>query len=92
MEQIIQDVHDIKNTLTKLGVRLEIVYNCLVGNEILKDGGLVAELGELMVQFVKVLNRIDDIEKKERQRSLYVKIIWGAVAALLTVLVSHFLK
>jgi hypothetical protein len=45
-ELLVKDVHTIKNTLATLGVRFELVYNCLVGNEISKDGGLVADINE----------------------------------------------
>lgn len=91
-DKVDKDVHDIKNTLTKLGMRLEIVYNCLVGNEILKDGGLVADISIIRAELVQLVKRIDIVEKTERQRNIYVRILWAVGGVLITIIITRYLK
>lgn len=86
------DIHDIKNTLTRLSVRLEIVYNCLVGNEISKDGGIVADIFSLKSELVLVVKRVESMERNDKQRSVYVKIIWAVAAAVVTLIFNHYIK
>lgn len=91
-EQEKKDIHDIKNTLTRLNLRLEIVYNCLVGNEISKDGGLVADIYSIKSELGFIVKRVETMEKSERQRGVYVKIIWGVAGVAAALIANHFLK
>ena len=43
-ERLNTDIHTIKNALTTLGLKVELVYAALTGNEISKDEGLVGEI------------------------------------------------
>lgn len=88
--EVEKDVHDIKNTLVKLNLRLEIVYNCLVGNEISKDGGLVADIYSIKSELGFIVKRVENMEKSEKQRSVYVKIMWTIGGALLMFFLSKF--
>lgn len=95
-QEVHKDIHEIKNAMTKLSVRVELVYGALVGNELLKDGGLVnvifhlrAEVKALDIRIDGVDERIDGIDKKEAQRRLYVKIIWAALAVIATIIIER---
>lgn len=89
-DKLIADVHEIKNTLTRFGLRLELVYNALQGNELSKDGGLVAEIIEQKNTIKDLGKRVEKVEQQEGQRRLYVNIIWAALAAIGTMIISHF--
>lgn len=89
-ELLIKDVHEIKNTLQKFGLKLEIVHNALVGNEILKDGGIVADLLTQKAEIMALTKRVLAVEAKEDKRQVYIRITWGAVGALLAVLLNFF--
>lgn len=87
-----QDVHDIKNQLQKQGLRLELIYNALNGNELSKDGGLIAEIASQRGTIEDLSKRVADVEKKESQRQLYVRIIWAALSVIATLVASYFFK
>ncbi len=90
------DIHAIKNALTTFGVRLEVVYNALVGNEITKDGGLVKTVIEQKAEIMLLNDRIEAVEKQEDSRQQLIKIIWAIgsflAAMILTLIVSHYFR
>lgn len=90
--QVNKDMYSIRDSLSKMSARLEVVYNCLVGNEISKDGGLIADISVIRGEMIVLVKRIESMEKSERQRNIYVKIIWAVGAALMAIIISHFLK
>lgn len=87
---ITKDVHDIKNTLTKFDVRLQLVYNSLVGNEISRDGGLVGDILSQGIEIKLLEKRIEAIERSETKRRLYVNIIWAALSAIAVMILERF--
>jgi hypothetical protein len=91
-ENLEQDINAIKNNLSTFGMKLEMVYAALVGNEIAKDGGLVADIAGQQKQILRLKERIEKVEAKESKRQLYVNIIWGAVSAIIALIVTHFFK
>lgn len=88
---IIKDVHEIKNTLTKFDVRLQLVYNSLVGNEISRDGGLVGDILNQAAEIKALEKRVEAIEKAETKRRFYVNIIWGTTSAIITMILTILL-
>lgn len=87
-----QDIHEIKNSMTSLKVKVELVYNSLVGNELTKDGGLINVIFNIKSD-VKILEKkVEEIEKKESQKRLYVKIIWAALAVILTIVIERLMS
>lgn len=92
IEIVAKDVHEIKNTLTKFGMKLELVYNALIGNEILKDGGLVADLLIQKSEIRALTQRVNVLEGREDKRQVYIRITWGVVGALLTALVAAIMN
>lgn len=91
MEDIlIKDVHEIKNTLQKFGIRLELMHNALVGNEILKDGGIVADLINQKAEIMALTKRVQAVESQEAKRQVYIRIIWGVVGAVVVFLFNYF--
>ena len=91
-EQIKTDIHSIKNKMTAFGARLELLYAALVGNEISKDGGLVADISEHKVGMMELSKRMDRLEKSDAKKSIYVNIIWGAAGAIIYMIAQHFIK
>jgi hypothetical protein len=91
-ENLEQDITSIKNNLSEFGRKLESVYNCLVGNEISKDGGLVADIAGQQKQILRLKERIEKVEAKESKRQLYVNIIWAAVSGIVVLILTHIFK
>jgi len=91
-ENLEQDINAIKNNLSAFGMKLEMVYAALVGNEISKDGGLVADIAGQQRQISRLKERIEKVEKSENKRHLYVNLIWGAVCSVIVFLLTHFFK
>jgi hypothetical protein len=60
-EELEKDINAIKNNLSTFGLKLELVYAALVGNEIAKDGGLVAEISGQKGDIKKLGERIEDV-------------------------------
>lgn len=95
-----QDMGIIKNQLTTLGFRVELVYNSLVGNEIAKDGGLVKDIHNLQedIKNIKekdipnINEKIEVLEMSGNKKSIYVNLIYAAVACIITIIVHHFIK
>ncbi|HXS58997.1 MAG TPA: hypothetical protein VN726_22895 [Hanamia sp.] len=91
-ENLEQDINAIKNNLSSFGMKLEMVYAALVGNEISKDGGLVADIAGQQKQILRLKERIEKVEAKETKRQLYVNIIWAAVTGIIVLILSHLFK
>lgn len=87
--QIVEDIHLIKNSLTKLETRLFNLHTALAGNEISKDGGLIGRIIESEKELALLTVRVETVEKKESQRRLYIRIIYGAVGFLLALAISY---
>jgi hypothetical protein len=97
-----QDIHSIKNdvkfdmglireNLTTLNSRVQLVYNAITGNDLTKDGGMVQDIRELRELCRRQGERIETLEKKEVAKSLYVKILWLALGAIVTLILKHYL-
>lgn len=91
-ERLNTDIHTIKNALTTLGLKVELVYAALTGNEISKDEGLVGEIKQQKESIRKLSERVDKVEKNESKRQVYVTIIWAAIGFILAMLFNHFWK
>jgi hypothetical protein len=89
-ENLEHDINAIKNNLSTFGMKLEMVYAALVGNEIAKDGGLVADIVSQQKQILRLKERIEKVEARESKRQLYLNIIWGAVGVIITLIITHF--
>src|SRR5690348_13094627 len=86
------DIHTIKNALTTLGLKVELVYAALTGNEISKDEGLVGEIKQQKIRINKIEERVENLEKNENKRQIYVTIIWAAIGFILAMVFNHFWK
>lgn len=91
-ENLEQDINSIKNNLSAFGMKLEMVYAALVGNEISKDGGLVADIAGQQKQISRLKERIERVERSESKRRFYVNLIWGAVCSIIALIIGHFFK
>lgn len=86
------DIHTIKNKLTSFGLKLDLVYAALTGNEIAKDEGLVGDIKHQREELNKLTGRVEKIEKRENQRQVYVTIIYGAIGFILAMILNYFFK
>lgn len=91
-EKYTDDIHMIKNTLTKLNLRLSVVYAALVGNEIAQDGGLVKDIKDIENEMAELTKKVMVIEKSEAKRAVYIKIIWGMVGGIIVFILNYFFK
>ena len=89
-ERLKSDIHTIKNNLTTLGLKLELVYAALTGNEISKDEGLVGDIKGQKKALEKLTERVDVIEKKENKRQIYLHIIYGAIGFIIALILNYF--
>lgn len=92
------ELGSLKQQFTTFGLRLELIYNSLVGNEIAKDGGLVKDIHNLQddVKAVRekdinsLHERIEVLEKSDNKKSIYVNIIYLGVGAVIAFLLHRF--
>jgi hypothetical protein len=91
-ERLQADIHLIKNNLTTFGLKLELVYAALTGNEISKDEGLVGEIKMQKESLKKLEKRIEIVEKKESKRQIYVNIIYAAIGVIITMILEYLLN
>lgn len=89
MEKIVEDIHIIKNSLSKLEVRLTTLHMALTGSVITNDGGLIVRIAESEKEIRILAGRVDAVEKRDSQRRLYIRIIYGAVGFLLSLAISY---
>ncbi|GEM_PF-1923065 len=94
-----QEVHDIKNKLQRWEVDMYLlkeVHEALIGNRIGQDGGLVKRVTKIENSVDEMCDRLEEVEKKEDQSSLYIKIIWTLggtlVGTVLTLIARHFIS
>ena len=88
-QQIVEDIHIIKNSLTKLETRFYSIHTALTGSDITKDGGLIGRIIESEKELAMLTVRVETVERKESQRRLYIRIIYGAVGFLLALAISY---
>ena len=91
-DKITEDIHTIKNSLTKLETRLYNLHTALTGSDISKDGGLIGRIIDSEKELAVLNQRVELVEKKESQRRLYVRILWGVAGALLMLLINQIFK
>lgn len=91
-EDIQHDINLIKNNLSTFGLKLSLVYDALVGNEIAKDGGLVEEIKKMKEFNRSLSSRVSKVERDQTRKQLYINIIYGAVGVIITLLITHFLN
>ena len=84
-----QDINAIKNNLSAFGMKLEMVYAALVGNEIAKDGGIVADIMHQREQIKELAERVQKVEERESKRQVYVRIIYACVAMIVTLVGTY---
>ena len=84
-----QDINAIKNNLSAFGMKLEMVYAALVGNEIAKDGGIVADIMHQRDQIKELAERVQKVEERESKRQVYVRIIYACVAMIVTLVGTY---
>lgn len=87
-----RDINAIKNNLSAFGMKLEMVYAALVGNEIAKDGGLVKDISNQREEIAKLTKRVEKVEQRESKRQLYVKIIYAGVVGIIIYIFTHIFK
>jgi hypothetical protein len=80
-----KDFNDLKQTVDK-------IYYAVVGNELLKDGGMIGQLGVIVVRIDKHEERLDALEKKNIKLSIYQKIMWGGLGTAAGVLFAFLLE
>ena len=88
-QQIVEDIHIIKNSLAKLETRFYSIHTALSGSDLTKDGGLIGRIIEGERDLAILTARVEMVEKKESQRRLYIRIIYGAVGFLLALAISY---
>lgn len=86
------DLTAIKNTLAQFGIKLEMVYASLVGNEISKDGGLVEDIRLMKLDNKELTKRVEKVENGQTKRELYVRLLWGAAGIIATLIIKSFIK
>ena len=94
-EVIKQDVHDIKNELQKWKLELPMIreiHESLTGNKISKDGGLVKRVENVEIKILEVEESVESIKISKSKQQVFINIIYGAIGALLSIIVSHFIN
>lgn len=91
-ERLKTDIHTIKNTLTSFGMKLELVYAALTGNEITRDEGLVGEVKKQREELEKIEARVETLEKLDNKKQIYTTLIFGAICFILAFLFDYFFK
>ena len=92
VQKVYEDIHNIKNNLTSLGMKVDSMFFALVGSEITKDGGIVNENKELKFELSLIKRKVEELEKKDVRRGVYITLVWMALTAFITILIQRFLK
>jgi hypothetical protein len=90
--KVFQDIHDIKNSMMVLKGQVSLIHSALIGNELAQDKGLVGRIVEVESAIEKIDQHISKLEKDQQQKSIYVKIIWGAVGVVGGAIVTLILR
>jgi hypothetical protein len=91
-----KDIHDIKKKVDGMGGNLEKVLGALMGNDLAKDGGLIARITELEEQNEEILKELETIKSDRAKTEWYLKLLWTAsgfiAAAIFQFILDHILK
>jgi len=60
------------------------MYTALIGNGITKDGGLVKRIDDIEQRQELMDKRQEKIDSKQTVINTYIKLLWGAAAAIVT--------
>ena len=95
-EQTIKDVHQIKNEITSMKGKVDILHHALIGSDISKDGGLVSRIIESEKNIAIMEGKIENLEHATDKRDLYIRIIWGlasaGIATIFTLVINKLLS
>lgn len=90
-----KDIRDIKQEVAALSDKVNDVHTAIIGSPLAKDGGMVRRLldcenGVLQVKEHLVMvekgmqEKIEEAKRANLKSALYIKIIWGLGASVLT--------
>jgi hypothetical protein len=90
------DIVAIRQEMARHGVMLDKLYTALMGNEIAKDGGLVARILHLEETCESLQEGQIEIKEAAGKSKVYMKIMWGALgfasASLFTYVLALIFK
>ncbi len=91
-----KDIHDIKQKVDGMGGNLEKVLGALMGNDLAKDGGLIARITELEDQYEGIRKELETVKAEKAKSEWYLKLLWTAAgfisAAIFQFVLGHILK
>jgi hypothetical protein len=91
-----KDIHDIKKKVDGMGTNLEKVLGALMGNDLAKDGGLIARITELEEQNESILKELESLKADRAKKDWYLNLLWTAAgfiaAAIFQFVLEHILK
>lgn len=83
------DVDEIKSGLGE-------IKSALLGSALTQDGGLIKRVIENESRMDKLTIRVSEIERKESEQHVYIKILWTIAGTVLVVLAgavaTHYIK
>lgn len=75
MTEVKKDLHEMKSQMNEM-------YQALIGNKVLNDGGLVGRVHKIEEHMEKLEIRIESIESKSSKMEVYQKIMWSCLGAV----------
>lgn len=90
------EISEIKTSVAEIKEKTHQLYFALMGNELTKDGGLIAMILKVEVDALHLSDKIQIIENREDRKNFYISVIWAFAGTIfggiLTALITYFLK
>lgn len=79
------DMHEMKGKVDKM-------FTAIIGNELLKDGGLVGQFNRMEIRLDKLETRVDELDETVVKFGLYQKLIWAGIGVTATGILSYLIQ
>ncbi|HEU4901181.1 MAG TPA: hypothetical protein VFT06_00275 [Flavisolibacter sp.] len=85
MTEFKSDLHEMKG-------KVDLLLTAIIGNDLLKDGGLVGQFNRMEARLAKLETRVDEQDDKIIKFDLYQKLIWAGVGVTATGIIGYLIQ
>jgi hypothetical protein len=90
--KLIMDMQELREELDTIKKKVGDIYDALLGNGILKDGGLVGKIKHIESEQMLMKVEIAAIKKGYEKIEVYQKIMWGAMGTVSGLVIAYCIQ
>jgi hypothetical protein len=90
--KLIMDMQELREELDTIKNKVDKIYDALLGNGILKDGGLVGKIRHIESEQEVIKKELAEIKTGYAKIEVYQKIMWGALGTVSGLVIAYCIQ